>query len=227
MAAMEKTPYERPVEDFGGLVNRFLGKLPESAVEIDGVYVQRPLSTSQRYLAIAMAVTAWAVVVGLLAFFPVMRFGLFSVFSTPPVSQTTPQLAASFVLMVLVSCLILGLSRGQAGEAYRRAAREEMRYRAGTEKWNWWQRFSSCLMFGLCQPVAWVFPLPTVPVMVTVGAVLMAVYLREYRHGDYWEAALASAKVRATFSLLCLYVLRTMMAAGIAIGLIGLIVLAL
>jgi hypothetical protein len=89
----------------------------------------------------------------------------------------------------------MGYSRFTFGLFNRAALNEEQAWREGAENWSPWQRFRSCLSFGLIhQPsLIYVFGM-FVPHMI-MGGVFMCIYLNNYRRNQRRRTAVLAASV--------------------------------
>lgn len=121
----------------------------------------------------------------------------------------TIELGKKFGMWTIAALMLLvfldnKLVRRKKGSSYSRftiglfnkaALNEEQAWREGAENWNIWQRFRSCLSFGLIhQPsLIYVFGM-FVPHMI-MGAVFMTVYLHNYRRTQRRRNAVLAAAV--------------------------------
>lgn len=83
------------------------------------------------------------------------------------------------------------------------ALREEIQFRKNSENWNWMQRLSSCVSFGIVHFSMLIVPLAALPALSLGGAFFMLVYWLNFRKTQSWEYAIEqSATVHTSYNIL-------------------------
>jgi hypothetical protein len=204
--------YERPQGRIVKYFSAMLGPLPEYMEKIDPktersreIVESLP---SYRTTALAMLFMVASAVIGIGSYFPVLFVSPLSLLVTSTSDEGGASGIAGLVnvLVVIVLCILLFMFvfRRQALKRaiFSAALNEEQWFRSGSENWTYSQRIIGCLSFGFCHVINLIYPVVSLLVLSAAGAVLMAVYLAEYRRTrDVERATLASAKLHAVYNL--------------------------
>lgn len=203
MRILVAPPYRRPQSWWARLISRPLGPLPAGLPWMDYNAEEFAAAPNNRWLGVLAAVA----VVGALA----------TVITVVPVLGTTPVTLAlgvdwgGWLTIVLVTLLLIALpiiARRRSGRSlpalvHQLALHEELWFRAGSERWSTGQRLYSCVAFGFVHLANLIYSIATCGLLILVGGLFMIVYRRRFRAtGDARQAAVAAAKVHATYNLL-------------------------
>jgi hypothetical protein len=198
--------YHRPDGLISGFFSRILGPLPDrmKRIEID----QDDLANLPRYrfLPLATLLGVLTVALTMFIFVPWARISPFTLAAdTASVSKSTQSniisaIITTFVFGIVVTILVN--RRKIILRTHEAALDEEQWFRSGAENWTFWQRVRSCLAFGSYHVVNIIMPLTTLCALSFGGAVIMLVYLREYRRsGSTERATLVAARFHAVYNM--------------------------
>lgn len=85
------------------------------------------------------------------------------------------------------------------------ALREEVVFRKNAESWSVWQRFCSCIAFGVIHFSMLIVPLALLPALSVAGGFFMLVYWLSFRKTHSWEYAVEqSAAVHTAYNILAI-----------------------
>lgn len=193
--------YRRPVGWWMNILNRWLGPLPAGVEKIDYDRDEFDAAPGRWPLAVVLAIVAYTVLVVLVISLPAS--------GATPVTVALGRdigggIAVGAVTALLILAVFLRLRRKFFFKDffYSAALDEELQFRLGAEKWNGRQRTISCVTFGIAHLVNLVYAVATLGVLMLVGAVLMTVYLREFRKtGNHRQSVVAASKLHANYNL--------------------------
>ena len=199
--------FRRPETGFLGLLSRPLGPLPRHALVIQPSKKSLAELPSYRLPAFLLVLGAIALLVGLAVAAPWLVVSPLSLLIGFYSGMFGP-IAAHAMAVITVVCLISIVSRWKNPPLYyegsfidRAAMQEEQWFRMGAESWTSRQRIISSVLFGTVHITNMFYPVTSVLVLMLVGVVFMAAYMREYRRsGDTERATLASTKLHATYN---------------------------
>lgn len=204
--ALERSRFTRPSNKFIDPFNRMLGPLPEGLNAYQPTKKNLRKIRSYRLLGFVLLIAAIVLLISLSALVPWLAISPATLITSALASFMDPALANVLALPVCIALIIL-LTRGVSGPRYegkdldRAAMWEEQWFRTGAESWTARQRLCSCVAFGAVHVMNIIYPISSLIVVGLVGAVFMAVYLREYkRSGSTRRATFASAKLHATYN---------------------------
>lgn len=203
--------YKRPSGWITKHFTRVLGPLPENMVEIDpkSERSQEIIKSLPSYnaTALTMLFMVIGVFIGLSVAFPGLLISPLSLFMTATdigggEAGHSVVMNILFTVIAIVAIVMMIFNRNGARKfVFNAALNEEMWFRSGAENWTIRQRFVSCVSFGFCHVINLVYPVVTLVALSLVGAVLMAVYLAEFKRSrDVERATLASAKLHAVYN---------------------------
>lgn len=198
--------FKRPRGGWLGWVSKLPGPMP--AIVVAPVKSELEKVQSHRFAAFMTVVSAIAALIYLSANYRSLAISpmslLFDLSDRLSGGQWWGTLIACFVLIVAMMTAFRsdprdGVYGGKFLDHY--AAREELWFRAGAENWSTFQRIRSCVGFGLVHVVNMFYPITSIAVIMLVGGVFMAVYLRAYkRTGSTKLAALESTRFHAAYN---------------------------
>ncbi|HRK94055.1 MAG TPA: hypothetical protein PK096_01675 [Candidatus Saccharibacteria bacterium] len=199
--------YTRPTKRLMRIFNKGLGPLPDDMPNLSRAKnIQWDSVPQYRLVWVLMTIACVvATTYGVWFLFDWTHFSVVTaVISIMPVSDAVG-------VYILGGCMLLyffGLMRVvSAGEKSRKGGKkakkptgflkaalsEELWFRSGCETWPWYRRAYSCVFFGLVHLYNLVVPVAVTIALMLGGAVMMVVYLREYRKtGSSTAATLAS-----------------------------------
>ena len=199
--------FRRPETGFLGLLSRPLGPLPRHALVIQPGKKSLAELPSYRLPAFLLVLGAIALLVGLAVVAPWLVVSPLSLL-TGFYSGMFGPIAASALAVITTICLVFAAVKWKNPPLYyeggffdKAAMQEEQWFRMGAESWTSRQRLISSVLFGTVHITNMFYPVTSVLVLMLVGAVFMAAYMREYRRsGDVDRATLASTKLHATYN---------------------------
>lgn len=199
--------YERPDKGISGFFSRWLGPLPAKARKVDLSDDSLASLPNYRLMGLAMVCAAIGLIITLALTVPwlvvspaIMLYRLF---------VPTFGIYGGVALTVISTIVLMSFaSHGYAIPSYEKgslldkaAASEEQWFRMGAESWSFGQRIVSCVSFGFMHIINIIYPITNLMVLSLMGAVLMAVYLKEYRRSNNTErAVLAATKLHAAYN---------------------------
>lgn len=193
--------YRRPTGWWMNILNRWLGPLPAGVEKIDYDRDEFDAAPGRWPLAVVLAVVAYAVIVVLVISLPASA-------ATPVNVALGRDIGGGVAVGAVTGLLIVALFRRLRRRFffkdffYGAALDEEFQFRLGAEKWSWRQRTASCVTFGIAHLINLIYAVATLGVLMLVGAVLMIVYLREFRRtGDHRQSVVAASKLHAHYNL--------------------------
>ena len=199
--------YLRPTLGFAGLLSKPLGPHPWMMHVIDADVEALAEARSYRISGFVLFVCAIACLLGMILVCPWLgKSPALLVYAS--LSHVVPLWSAG-VLTVIAGYWFIKLLTSPAesvkphgGKFFdRNAMYEEQWFRSGAENWSKKQRLYSCVAFGAVHFANYIYSFASLIVIAGVGAVFLAVYLREYRRsGDYRNATIAAAKLHAAFN---------------------------
>lgn len=218
----EVTRFQRPTKRLMGFFNKGLGPLPDDMPdlrEVDNI----DWNSITRYRRIILILTVAMVASTVLVIWHTFDWTQYSVITGVVALLGLSDLIASIVLLAFLMLYFIMLSRVVATTArlQRAAVAEEMWFRSGCETWSWPRRVYSCMLFGLVHLYNLVVPIAAVFALALGGAVMMAVYLREYRKTRCSiRATLVSGLFHRDYNDTVIFVLMPVIAVGTLIYLL-------
>lgn len=207
LAEEQATRYDRPANGLVGWMSRWLGPLPANAKKVDLSSQALAALPSYRLMGFILMCLAVALIVSLAFLAPWLVISPAELMYRPYVSLLGPSLGlvatalSSIWLMVILSNGYRFPRYGNGGFIDQAAASEEQWFRMGAESWTIRQRVASCITFGFMHIINVIYPITSLLVISLLGAVLMAVYLREYkRSGDVERAVQVTTKLHAAYN---------------------------
>ena len=207
-AVNSRDRFVRPSKGVAGLLSRLLPKTDDDAVIVHPTKLRLKQTRTSRLLAAGALVGVLVFVFGLSYLVPWTRtspYTLIADFSVSLWGDLWGTIASTvFLLICLVAVgwgTVVPRYRGTQSFIDKAAMLEEQWFRMGAEKWNTAQRVWSCLVFGFMHVINIIYSVSLLLAIAGMGAILMAVYLREYRKTQSVEKALlASTKLHATYN---------------------------
>lgn len=218
----EVTRFQRPTKRLMGFFNKGLGPLPDDMPDLRKVD-DIEWDSVTRYRRIILILTVAMVASTVLVIWHAYDWTHYSVITGAVALLGLSDLVASIVMLVFFMLYFIMLSRVVTTTArlQRAALAEEMWFRSGCESWSWPRRLYSCVLFGLVHLYNLVVPIAAVFALTLGGAVMMAVYLREYRKTrSSTRATLVSSLFHRDYNDTVIFALMPVIAVGLLIYLL-------
>ncbi len=210
--------YRRPNGVISRPISRMLGPLPPRMQEMDlsrmdqGDLVKEmqrlPDYEEQALLLLGLVLLPLA---GLCIRFPWLLFSTTSLLPTPVLLSFINN---RFLLVILTAVIAMFTywafqNKDQTMVTLEQSALgKEQWFRSGAEGWSTRQRLTSCLLFGMYQPLTLVFPFIGMIMLSIAGAGFMVAYRKEYdRSRNTYRATLAATKLHAQYNAYLLIVI--------------------